>query len=115
MVGDKEIAAAITGRVGCVDLDPNWPGPGGEPRGPVLCVTYPHCSCGRFDLMRCCAITAGELAEDQIRRLHQAANQDGNIGLAILCSNAHWDAVSRDQARHDHQPPIRESHEHLIY
>lgn len=33
-------------RAGCSDLDPQWPGPDGKPRGPVLCATYPNCSCG---------------------------------------------------------------------
>lgn len=36
-------------RAGCPDLDPNWPDASGHPRGPVLCVLYPSCSCGRED------------------------------------------------------------------
>lgn len=39
----------MNGRKGCPDLDPNWPDAGGEPRGPVLCTSYPHCGCGRAD------------------------------------------------------------------
>lgn len=31
---------------GCPDLDPNWPGSNGEPRGPRWCVLYPNCECG---------------------------------------------------------------------
>lgn len=36
-------------RTGCIDLDPMWPGLDGKPRGPVLCVLYPNCSCGKED------------------------------------------------------------------
>jgi hypothetical protein len=46
------LAAATPGRNakrGCPDLDPNWPGPDGRPRGPVSCVTYPNCTCGNVD------------------------------------------------------------------
>ncbi len=39
-------------RIGCPDLDPDWPGPDGKPRGNVLCVLYPSCKCGRFDVER---------------------------------------------------------------
>lgn len=34
---------------GCLDLDPMWPGPDGEPRGFVSCAIYPNCSCGAED------------------------------------------------------------------
>ncbi len=34
---------------GCPDLDPNWPDILGKPRGPVLCVLYPNCECGKAD------------------------------------------------------------------
>lgn len=37
-------------RDGCPDLSPEWPGLDGRPRGPVLCVCYPHCECGEEDL-----------------------------------------------------------------
>lgn len=36
-------------RAGCPDLDPNWPGMFGKPRGPTLCVLYPSCTCGYAD------------------------------------------------------------------
>lgn len=42
-------AEALVGRLGCKDLDPNWPGPDGRTRGPVLCVLYPRCECGCMD------------------------------------------------------------------
>jgi hypothetical protein len=32
-------------RTSCLDLDPAWPGPDGEPRGPRLCTSYPNCRC----------------------------------------------------------------------
>ena len=32
---------------GCPDLDPNWPDMFGNPRGPVVCVLFPDCECGR--------------------------------------------------------------------
>lgn len=35
---------------GCADLDPNWPDASGRPRGPVLCVLYPDCKCGKQSL-----------------------------------------------------------------
>lgn len=36
-------------RIGCKDLDSQWPGVDGKPRGPRLCVSYPRCECGRED------------------------------------------------------------------
>lgn len=37
---------------GCPDLDPNWTDVGGEPRGPVLCTSYPDCECGAAAVQR---------------------------------------------------------------
>lgn len=45
---EKEFAAKSK-RKGCLDLDPQWTGPDGIPRGPVLCVQYPSCECGEID------------------------------------------------------------------
>lgn len=39
----------MNARTGCKDLNPNFPGLFGKPRGPVLCVLYPNCECGRID------------------------------------------------------------------
>ena len=36
-------------RRGCKDLDSQWPGIDGQPRGPTLCVLYPDCECGEQD------------------------------------------------------------------
>lgn len=38
-------------RTGCPDLDPNWPGITGSPRGPRVCALYPNCRCGKEDAM----------------------------------------------------------------
>lgn len=54
-ITDEQIRE-VPERKGCCDLDPNWPGLGGRPRGPVLCVSYPRCSCGRSDRARCAEI-----------------------------------------------------------
>jgi hypothetical protein len=42
-------AEPLVGRVGCPDLDPDWPGLNGRPLGPRLCCLYPRCKCGRED------------------------------------------------------------------
>ena len=39
-------AAGYTTEAGCPDLDPAWPDSAGQPRGPVLCESYPRCPCG---------------------------------------------------------------------
>jgi hypothetical protein len=39
----------VSKRIGCDDLDPEWPAPGGGVRGPRLCVLYPNCECGEKD------------------------------------------------------------------
>ena len=39
-------AAGCTAEAGCPDLDPAWPDSAGQPRGPVLCESYPRCPCG---------------------------------------------------------------------
>lgn len=54
LVRPGEILATITGKEnplrGCPDLDPNWPGENGQPRGPRLCILYPNCRCGKAAL-----------------------------------------------------------------
>lgn len=37
---------------GCPDLDPDWPDTFGNPRGPVNCVCYPNCECGKSVLRK---------------------------------------------------------------
>jgi hypothetical protein len=52
-------------RVGCDDLDPEWPTSGGKPRGPVLCVCYPNCECGRKDGHKSREIGGDQLLNNQ--------------------------------------------------
>ena len=56
------MASNLHPRRGCPDLDPNWPGFNGTPRGPVLCVLYPNCKCGDEDKR------AGRTLHPQARR-----------------------------------------------
>jgi hypothetical protein len=50
-MGKAGIAVRVSdrSRTGCRDLDPDWPGADGNPRGPRLCVLYPNCDCGHAD------------------------------------------------------------------
>jgi hypothetical protein len=52
---------------GCADLDPMWPGLGGEPRGFVSCATYPNCSCGAEDKQ---PVTAGHTDAPHVSNDH---------------------------------------------
>jgi hypothetical protein len=109
------LAAATPGRNakrGCPDLDPNWPGPDGRPRGPVSCVTYPNCTCGNVDRAHgrkaliaaaptllaslCTALEASEAEAGRLREERESFGQ--SIDMLIVARD---EAAKRIEAERD--------------
>lgn len=85
-------------RLGCRDLDPNWPDTDGRPRGSVLCVSYPRCSCGEDD--RVVRTTGKTITDAQISKLRVwlfARGKGDSLELAGLVAT--HDALGRSHRR----------------
>lgn len=61
MLGEIDLTKyLLKNRHGCPDLDSQWPDSNGNPRGPVKCVMYPKCKCGKEDQLLNWVICGGE-------------------------------------------------------
>lgn len=94
----RDVAERIRGQVNrtdCIDLDPNWPGTDGEPRGPTLCVLYPNCRCGTEDAKVAAAVALPAKRKPTRAALHRLIGVDTRITVAI----AELTVGARDGAR----------------
>jgi len=61
MLGEIDLSKyLLKDRQGCPDLDSQWPDTNGNARGPVKCVSYPRCECGKEDQLLNWVICGGE-------------------------------------------------------
>lgn len=66
-----DLERKMRGRSACPDLDQQWPGIDGNPRGPVLCVSYPDCRCGYEDRRIAVAANSPPVTRAMIARIRE--------------------------------------------